>query len=178
MRTSIEPLETRSYLAGAVADIVIPVLEYHRIVDNPTSPDDTRTADFEAQMRELVAKGFTTIGLQQLIDFMTPGTTASVPLKSVVLIFDDAKDEELKVAKWMSDPGRSWRNPKKPDGTLGDFFKAVTAVPYEWVESNQAGHLSWDEIKSLKNDYKWDIASHSYSHKRMGWRPNRDPTSQ
>ncbi len=61
----------------------IPVLYYHHV--EPTDPVTPEV--FEAQMKHLLSKGYNSLSLNELYNFMTG--ISSVPRKSFVLTFDD-----------------------------------------------------------------------------------------
>ncbi|GAB2698923.1 hypothetical protein GCM10027018_17620 [Paenibacillus thermoaerophilus] len=70
----------------------IPVLLYHRVVDNPTNEwTDISTKKFEETMKYLHDHGFTTLTAEQYVDIMEGNAApADIPEKPILLTFDDA----------------------------------------------------------------------------------------
>ena len=76
----------------------VAVLMYHSFTENEAevTPTNSLLSDFEAQLQALRAAGYTSVGYQDLIDFVTRGT--DLPEKPVVITFDDGYLDNLELA--------------------------------------------------------------------------------
>lgn len=126
----------------------VPVLIYHEIVNNaeekPLGETVVTLAQFEEQMRYLAEHGFTTISMQELMEFMQG--KRDIPEKSVVITFDDG-----------------WRSQLNALPILEHYqFKAsfwiITGNGYEDVYLNEG------EIKKIDANPNWEVESHTVTH--------------
>lgn len=150
----------------------IPVLMYHGVSDDlakvPYGFLLQATDQFEACMRYLVRKGFTTITLQQLHDHLR--SKRPVPPKSIVLTFDDGyldnwvfvypilKKYGLKATIFVVtdfvDP-----EPECRPNLLDICDKRVSRQQLKWW-----GYLSWAEMRKMEADGVIDIQAHTGTH--------------
>ncbi|MHB8634975.1 MAG: polysaccharide deacetylase family protein [Fimbriimonadaceae bacterium] len=129
----------------------VPVIMYHDVIAQRTADSvyfDTTTAEFEAQMSDIEARGFQPISLDQLYAHLTQG--AQIPPKSIVLSFDDNYEgvyqNALPILKLH-------------------HFPAVEFVHTNFVGSQAGeGHMSWDQLKELLASGLFTIGSHTESH--------------
>lgn len=111
-------------------------------------PDYTiSTATFNSQMKMLYDSGYTAILPDQLYNYLLKGD--SLPAQSVLISFDDSKEEQYTIAKPILDQYNF-------KGTF--FIMAVTI--------NKNGYMSAMQIKSL-SDSGHCIALHTWDHPDM-----------
>ena len=74
----------------------LPVLLYHHFAENPTADTVVSPARFREQMVALKEAGYSTITVQQILDFIDHGVP--LPEKAVLITFDDGYTSNLTVA--------------------------------------------------------------------------------
>lgn len=135
----------------------LPILMYHRILPEKDKTDLTVTVkQFKQQMHYLKNKGFTSISLAELVDFIN-NKNFSVK-KPVVITFDDAFLNIIEYAKPVLDE----------INYKAVVFVVVNAIDrYNfWDKGKNAGKLkcmSKGELKYLLMS-GWEIGSHSLNH--------------
>jgi hypothetical protein len=150
----------------------IPVLMYHGISDDVSKVPYgflLQSVDqFEACMRYLVQKGFTTITLQELYDHLKSNTP--LPHKSIVLTFDDGYLDNwvyvYPILKKYRLKGTIFVVPDFVDPTDGcrPNLDDAAAKRASTKELKWWGYLSWAEMKKMEADGVMDIQSHTLSH--------------
>lgn len=125
-----------------------PTLMFHHIA--PEAANLTVTTEFfRKQMEYLRDRGYTAVGMADLIAFFDQ--SRSLPNKSVILTFDDAYDDFFTNAYPI----------------LKEFgFKATVFVPTGLV--NNPGYLSWDQIREMNQSGLMAFANHTWSHNNLG----------
>lgn len=123
----------------------VPILLYHGILDGPNDGFSIRQADFDNQMISLKKAGYTTIDMQQYLDFINGKTT--LPEKSIMVSFDDGRKDSY----YRGDPILH---------ALG--FKAVMFLTsgYSIVDGSRY-YLDRHELKTMNNSKRWDIEAHA-----------------
>lgn len=126
----------------------VSVIIYHEIVDSPQEKPLGKAfitrVQFEEQMRYLYEQGFTTLSMQELVEFMQ--CRRNVPKKSVVINFDDG-----------------WSSQRKAFPILNQYnFKAsfwiITGDGYGDV------YFRPEEIKAIDAHPNWEVGSHTVTH--------------
>ncbi len=125
------------------------VLLYHDIVDSETSGrapglDVITLPKFKEQMDYLAAQGFTTLSMQELVDFMQGKT--KVPGKSVVITFDDGWRSQLKILPILAQ----------------HHFKASF-----WIITGEGfgdSYMTDQELLKIDGNPDWQIGSHTKTH--------------
>jgi peptidoglycan/xylan/chitin deacetylase (PgdA/CDA1 family) len=131
---------------------VIPILMYHHIAVPEAGADAIRRdlsvspANFEAQLRYLVDRGYEPISLESLVRHLQIG--GALPPKPVVLTFDDGFRDQYTNAFPLL----------KKYGFTGTFF-IITG----FVDEGRPEYVSWSEIE-LMHGNGMEIGSHSYTH--------------
>ncbi|MEI7603503.1 MAG: polysaccharide deacetylase family protein [bacterium] len=134
----------------AFDSLKMPILMYHHIRDYNNSKDPIGTglsvspANFERNIKELIASGYTTISFNELIQHVQKG--APLPTKPIIISFDDGYDNNYINAYPIM----------KKYNQKGSF-----AIITGYV--GNPGYMSWDNIKELKNNGN-EIISHTVSH--------------
>jgi peptidoglycan/xylan/chitin deacetylase (PgdA/CDA1 family) len=150
----------------------IPVLMYHSVgIPNPKWIWNFLTvpyAIFEDHLRMLRKKGFNTIDLSQLYDYVSSGKL--IPPNSVVLTFDDGYLDNWVYAypllKKYGFKGTIFVNPEFVDPTE-DYrpnLEDVWAGKVRPEEMTSNGFLSWREMKEMGKDGIMDMQSHGMTH--------------
>lgn len=82
----------------AVLSADVAILMYHSFTENEAEADGTRVllSDFEDQLRALRCAGYTSVGYQDLLDFVYGG--APLPEKAVLISIDDGYQDNLDLA--------------------------------------------------------------------------------
>lgn len=134
----------------------LPIIMYHQILkDKKTwgtyviSPED-----FEKDLIYLIENGYTTIDIQDLIDFAY--NDKELPEKPIMITFDDG----YLTSKVYILPILEKYNSKAVVSIVGEFTDKFT-------DNNDKGlsyaHLSWDDVKELVNSPNIEIQNHSYA---------------
>lgn len=148
---TVSELESRTLFANV--GLEIPVLTYHK--EEVLEVDATN--GFTAQLNYLQSKGMQTITLQEYKAFRDTGSLPSGVSHPVVLVFDDATDDQITTAA----PALQSRG-----------FRGVAAIPTASVDAETNGAntatMKWSQINQLISTYDWDVASHSVQHDFMG----------
>jgi len=131
----------------------VPILMYHNLRDLPNTAselDRTWTVapkQFEAQIALLVARGFQTITLGQLVAHLKHG--APLPSKPIVISFDDGWVEQYTVAFQVL----------KKHNRIGTFY--IYTNP---LDRNR--YLSWAQLREM-TAAGMDIQAHTLSHPHL-----------
>lgn len=157
----------------------VPVIMYHSvgipdknwIWNHLTCPYDV----FENQIRCLKNRGFKSITLKQLYNYMKTGE--KIPKKSFVLTFDDGYLDNwvfaYPILKKYGFKGTIYVNPEFVDSNpvirenLEGYWEGIVKID----DLKISGYLSWDELKYMEEDGTMDIQSHSMTHT---WYPISD----
>lgn len=149
---------------SAVTEPAVPVLMYHHIL-----PEEDITGmfidnnvvvsleQFQQDIQTLKNRGYETISLRQLSDFVRNG--AALPAKSVLITFDDG---------YLSN--KQYAMPVLQEAGYTAVIFALTG----WVEEhpqtfNPAGlqYLSWPELKQMRHVFQF--ASHTDNLHSLSW---------
>lgn len=124
----------------------VPVVLYHRITtkDEP-SHEVTRPDLFRQHMQWLKDEGYTTMTVEELSDYMD-GKKATLPPKPVVITFDDGWQDNVEAAKTLKEFG------------FGATFYVISGF------FNNKMYFSEDELRTLSQNPKFEIGSHTHSH--------------
>jgi peptidoglycan/xylan/chitin deacetylase (PgdA/CDA1 family) len=150
----------------------VPVLMYHSIgVPNPEWIWNFLTVPhkiFEDHLQVLKTKGFNTIDLRELYDYV--GTGKPIPANSIVLTFDDGYFDNWVYAypllKKYGFKGTIFVNPEFVDPTeeYRPNLEDAWAGKVRSEELISHGFLSWREMREMENDGVMDIQSHGMTH--------------
>lgn len=131
----------------------LPTLMYHHIQDKVSAQEKNQlaltveTETFRSQMEYLKTKGYSTLGMEELMAFFD--REVPVPKGSVLLTFDDGYDDFYKNALPV----------------LNELGLKATIFVSTGLMDNQ-GYLSWEEI-SQATPSAYLFANHTWSHKNM-----------
>ena len=137
---------------GTTRPVVVPILMYHHVAAAGPDADAIRRdlsvspANFEAQLRYLIARGYQPTTLKALMMHLQVGEP--LPSKPVILTFDDGfKDQYTNAYPVL-----------KRYGFVGSFF-----IITRFADEGREEHMSWTEVESLHAN-GMEIGSHSYTH--------------
>lgn len=121
----------------------IPILMYHAIQYLPGNTLGVPPQQFREEMEWLSQQGYTTITIDQLST--TLATSASMPLKPIMLTFDDGYADNYTEA-WP---------------ILKQLYQKATF--FVTTNSVGTGMMTWDQLRELQNDGNM-IESHTVNH--------------
>ncbi|QGH36727.1 polysaccharide deacetylase family protein [Gracilibacillus salitolerans] len=138
-------------VAEAATNEDIPVLLYHRVVENPTNEwTDTSIEKFEQTMKYLQDNGYNTLSAEQYVSIMEGTETA--PENPILLTFDDATPDFITNALPILE---------KYD------MHAVQFVITDWIDGDYS--MSEEQLKSLTENPNVSLQNHSKSHDEDIW---------
>ena len=124
----------------------VPVLLWHGI--GPARDGYTVTQrEFENQIALLDQLGYTAISMRQWADFRA-GKTADLPLKPILLTFDDGRLD-------------SYRGADKILQRYG--MRATVFVITEEIEKANPFYTTWEELHAMRDSARWDIQPHAHA---------------
>ena len=124
----------------------VPILNYHSVGEGGDESTVPRAA-FAQQLDWLVSQGLATASLRDLVE-------GKLPKRSVILTFDDGKEDALRVVAPML----------RQRGMRGTFFIVTGLV-------GKRGYLDWDGVRALAAA-GMEIGSHSVDHARLADLPD------
>ncbi|MFD2654823.1 endo-1,4-beta-xylanase [Gracilibacillus thailandensis] len=129
----------------------IPVLLYHRVVENPTDEwTDTGTDKFEQTMRYLHDNGYNTLTAEQYVRIMEGEEDA--PANPILLTFDDATPDFITNALPILDSFN---------------MNSVLFVVSDWIDGDYS--MSEEQLLSLADKPNVSIQNHSFDHSDALW---------
>lgn len=137
------------YLGGLAEDSYqkVPVLVYHQFSADHSDKLTVETQKFYEQMLYLKENGYTTIGLDQLLDFME--FKSPLPEKAVVITIDDGWSSAFEIAYPI----------------LKKFgFSATLFVYTDFIEKDRA--MKWWQLKEMVAN-GFDVQSHTHSYQSL-----------
>lgn len=150
----------------------VPVILYHSVgIPNKNWQWNYLTCPyevFESQLKWMKKKGFHSISLQQLSDYMDKAI--SLPKNPVVLTFDDGYLDNWIFAypllKKYGFKGTIYVNPEfvDPWNVIRENLEDVWMGDAEIKELKTIGYLSWDELREMENGGVVNIQSHTMTH--------------
>ncbi|MCL2235994.1 MAG: polysaccharide deacetylase family protein [Defluviitaleaceae bacterium] len=139
---------------GETADV--PIIMYHALEDNPSNRWEITPGEFESDLRWLLENGYTTVVMQDLIDFVHMGRP--LPEKPIVLSFDDGRQPAIDIMLPMLEAYDS-RVTMAIIGATTDEYTQIVA------EGNHGSHphMTWDCVRKAHNSGRVEIQSHTYN---------------
>jgi endo-1,4-beta-xylanase len=139
----------------AETTVDIPVLLYHRIVDNPSNEwTDTSTDTFKQTLKYLSDNGYTTLSAEQYVSIMEGKETA--PKNPILLTFDDATPDFVSTAL----PILKQYN-----------MNSVLFVVSDWIGGGYS--ITQEHLKNLAdNEPSVSLENHSKTHDGAIWGTN------
>ncbi|SFL71418.1 endo-1,4-beta-xylanase [Gracilibacillus orientalis] len=129
----------------------MPVLLYHRVVENPSNQwTDTSIENFEQTMKYLHDNGYNTLSAEQYVSIMEGTETA--PENPILLTFDDATPDFITNALPVLE---------KYD------MHAVQFVITDWIGTDYS--MSEEQLKNLADHPNVSLQNHSNTHSDETW---------
>jgi peptidoglycan/xylan/chitin deacetylase (PgdA/CDA1 family) len=151
---------------------IVPIIFYHSIVDVNDNWQfrhlSCPVSIFDRHLKALRWANFQTISLQKLYDYKIGGN--SIPLRSVVLTFDDGYLDNWVYAypllKKYGFQGTIFINPEfvDPIQTLRPNLEDAWSKRVSFQELPKKGFLSWQEMRAMENSGHIEIQSHALTH--------------
>lgn len=139
--------------AGTGSELALPVLLYHSLEQNAAYQYAITPAQFEQDLKYLTEHNYTTVGVQELIDYVYE--SKPLPENPVVITFDDGLYNNYA----FSLPLLKQYNHKIILSVIGKDTDI-------WSKDNYAdlkhGHISWDQINEMLISGHVEFASHTY----------------
>ncbi|MEG1509378.1 MAG: polysaccharide deacetylase family protein [Clostridia bacterium] len=135
-------------------EVDVPILMYHNIVANKPNFNDLLASDMEKDLIYLKQKGYTTVNMRQLINYVYNGV--ALPKKPIVLTFDDG----FYSMKSMLLPLLKKHNCVAVVSVVGDFVK------FDVNNINVAeryAYLTYKEMQVLQDSGYIEIQNHTNS---------------
>ena len=155
-----------------IENLAVPVIMYHSIgIPNRNWQWNYLTCPYQIFERHLMwlrKKGFHTISLRLLYNYMKEG--ADLPKNAIVLTFDDGYLDNWVFAypllKKFGFNGTIYVSPEfvDPQDIVRDNLADVWEGRVNVDELHTLGYLSWREMKEMESDGVLDIQSHTMSH--------------
>lgn len=155
-----------------MSNLAVPVVMYHSVgIPNRNWQWNSLTCPyqvFENQLKWMKNKGFHTISLQQLYDYMVKGI--KLPKNPAVLTFDDGYLDNWLFAypllKKYGFIGTIYINPDFIDkrNIIRSNLEDIWTNDIELNEIDTNGYLSWNEMREMEKEGIIDIQSHTMSH--------------
>ncbi len=144
-------------LSAAKRDKVeVPILMYHSVLRSSNTHGNyiISEAAFEADLKYLKDNGYTTVVMQDLIDYVHSGKT--LPQKPVVLTFDDGYFNNFSYAF----PLLKKYNSKAVLSLIGYYTDLYTKTP---DENPSYSHVTWENVKTMMESGLVEMQNHSYN---------------
>jgi peptidoglycan/xylan/chitin deacetylase (PgdA/CDA1 family) len=148
------PLETLMGTPYGEA-VHVPIIMYHAIEDTPDNRWEITASEFESDLAYLSQNGYTTIFMQDLIDFVYRGQ--KLPENPIVLSFDDGRTPTIDIVLPLLEKYNA-RITMAIIGRFTDEYTEIvgggTAYPYP--------HMTWGDVRDAVKTGRVEITSHTY----------------
>lgn len=135
--------------------VSVPILMYHSILNNTKNSKYIITPNgFEGDLKFLQEHGYTTVVMQDLIDYVYEGSP--LPEKPVILTFDDGYYNNY----FYIYPLLQQYHAKAVISIVGSYTDLYTDKPD--TNPNYA-HLSWDTLREMMDSGLVEIQNHTYN---------------
>jgi len=124
----------------------IPVLTYHRVVNDADDLNNITTARFKDQMTTLKRAGWETITLKEYQEYMAG--TRELPERSFLITFDDGAKQSF--------------YPVDPLFAALEYEGVIYIIANSMYTPESTYYLSPNEIKRMLATGRWEIGSHSF----------------
>ena len=148
--------------ATPVDGVAVPIIMYHSILDNPSRAGQyvITPQQFEADLQYLQENGYATVGMADLIAYVTEGIP--LPAKAVVLTFDDGYYNNYRYAH----PLLQQYGMRAVISPIGVWSEHYSTHPSECDHDNYS-HLTWEQLREMTQSGVWEIQNHSYDLHRL-----------
>lgn len=105
--------------------------------------------------------GFQSVTTEHLAQWLDDPQDVYMPVRPLMLVFDDANDSDLEVSAPILDHY----------GFFGVTAVPTNQIPFGSKSGNERIKMNWSEIEDLTSgSYDWDVAGHSMDHTILGIR--------
>lgn len=138
------------------SDLILPVLMYHDILKNPATHGEHTISpgDFEADLKYLKEKGYQSIVIQDLVDYVTEGI--ALPSKPVLITFDDGHFNNV----YYAQPLLEQYDMQAVIFVVGAYCEKAVA---EGEENPNYSYIQWDRLAQMSKSGIWDVQSHTWN---------------
>ncbi len=140
----------------------LPVVMYHHLLEEPSQWNDyiTSPAQFEEDLRYLQQCGYTSISVQELLDYLSED--APLPEKPVLITFDDAYESVYQYAY-----------PLLKKYGMKAVVSVIGSSADQFSNPDEPRHirysyLSWAQLKELAESGVFELGNHTYNLHRNG----------
>lgn len=135
--------------------IALPIIMYHGIIKDESRPGTyvVTTDEFESDLKYLKENGYTTVVVQDLLDYVKKGTP--LPKKPIMLTFDDGFYNNYVYAY----PLLQSYGAKMVLSPVGSFTDAFTKSGDKHAAYS---YLNWEDIKTMSDSGLVEIQNHTY----------------
>jgi peptidoglycan/xylan/chitin deacetylase (PgdA/CDA1 family) len=155
MTVAASPLETLMGLGFGEA-VEVPIIMYHALEDTPDNKWEITAKEFESDLKYLAENGFTSVVMQDLIDFVHRGK--QLPEKPIVLSFDDGRMPTMEVILPMLEK----YNAKITMAIIGHATDHYTEISRQ-DKASRHPHMTWDQVAEAHKSGRVEIQSHTYN---------------
>jgi len=149
-------LKVNQHVIPTVASplVKLPIIMYHHILKNPKSWGKyvVSPSEFEDDIIYLKKEGYSTIVMQDLIDFVY--NKKELPLKPIMLTIDDGFSSDYSYIL----PILEKHGCKAVVSIVGEYVDKCTDDP-----TLSKAYLNWEQVKGLVDSSYVEIQNHSYS---------------
>lgn len=137
--------------------VIVPILIYHYT-----------PKDFEQQLQNLLAKGYTGIDLDMLAASLLNG--AKLPIKPVIITFDDGFSNQTEAGVILAKYQFKATFYIITSGQAS-LYCIGAGRRFDQKQSCGDGYLNWDQIKELDKNPLFTIAAHTVDHLNLASQP-------
>ena len=138
----------------STSEIRLPIVMYHSILKSRSGDYIIHPDTFENDLKYIQNKGYSTINMSQLIDYVYNDTP--LPEKPIILTFDDGNYNNL-----------SYAVPLLHKYNMKAVISIVGAYTDTYTKSNEINpnysYLRWKDISELMNDNCVEFQNHTYN---------------
>ncbi len=160
IRTAAHTPAVSAASGGAAEERDLPVIMYHQLTDMASHAGDyvLTAQQFEADMRYICARGYTSVTTQQLIDYANG--RSDLPEKPILITFDDGYESFIPFAL-----------PILEELDMYAVISVIGSVAQTYTDHEdhhvQYSHLSWEAIGELARNPHVEIGNHTYDLHRL-----------
>lgn len=135
-------------------EIEVPIIMYHSMLKDGSGKYIISPDTFEEDLRYLKENGYTTIHMQDLLNYVNKGT--ALPEKPIMLTFDDGYYNNYLYAFPLAEKYES-KIVISPIGYFTDQFSKADANHATY------SHMTWDQIKEMMDSGYVEFQNHTYN---------------
>ncbi|MGN0659417.1 MAG: polysaccharide deacetylase family protein [Emergencia sp.] len=137
----------------------VPIIMYHGLTDSQSRVNDyfITVQSFEEDMRYLKEHGYTSVTMQQLIDFVYDRDgSVTLPEKPVVITFDDGYCNNYRFAT----PILKKYGMKAVISVIGSACEEASTAEYR---AEAYCNVTWDQLREMSDSGIWEIQNHTWN---------------